>query len=119
MKGRKISAAGLLMLMLLTVAWAQSQSAPGKPPEQSIPDAPSAKQKPQNLPPVSPYPPAQTSPAPEQPTPQAKPAAEPSPGESSSTQSQNENPNQPPVPQVTQAQPGRTRAADENSRDEI
>lgn len=123
MTGRNRWAVGLLMLVM--AAWpAAAQQAPSKPPDQSIPDAPSAKQKPQNFPQPSIYPPAQTSPTPEQqaPPPQTQPAASeaiPRTGDSSSNQPQNENATPPPTPEVTNAQPGRTPADSQDSRNEI
>jgi VWFA-related protein len=121
MTGQKVWAAGLLLLTLTFAGVrAQAQQTPSNP---NIPDAPSAKQKPQNFPSPSPYPPAQTSPTPEQQAP--PPAVEPPPseplprtGESSSNQSQPETPNPPPVPQVTTARPGST-TADQDSRDQL
>ena len=119
MTGQKFWAAGLLMLLTMVLAVGlEAQQTPSAP----LPDAPSAKQKPQSLPSPSPYPPAQTSPEPAQtPPPPTEPApSQPSaiPGESTSTQPQPETPNPPPTPQLTPARPG-TRAADQDSRDEI
>lgn len=126
MTGRKRWAGGLLM-MLLMVGWTgglPAQQAPTRPQDQNIPDAPSAKQKPQNFPSPSPYPPAQTSPTPEEqaPPPQTQPpASEPLPrtGDSSSNQPQPETPTPPPTPQATTAQPGRTPADSQDSRNEL
>jgi VWFA-related protein len=98
-----------------------AQTAPSKPPDQNIPDAPSAKQKPQNFPQPSVYPPAQTSPTPDEQQ-QAQPAPSqtmPRSGESSSNQPQTETPTPPPNPQATPAQAGRTAAAGQDSRDQL
>jgi VWFA-related protein len=119
MTGRSGWAAGLFVLLMSGVLWAQQ--APSKPPDQNIPDAPSARQKPQNFPQPSPYPPAQTSPTPGEQAPPAQtqpPAAEPMPrtGESSSNQPQPETPTAPPA---TPAQPGRTAADSEDSRNDL
>ena len=119
MTGRSGWAAGLFVLLMSGVLLAQQ--APSKPPDQNIPDAPSARQKPQNFPQPSPYPPAQTSPAPgEQPPAQTQPPASesmPRTGESSSNQPQPETPT--PPPQATPAQPGRTAANSQDSRNEL
>jgi len=123
MTGKKRWAAGILMLLSLLlagfVAMAQQST---KPQDQNIPDAPSTKQKPQNLPSVSPYPPAQTTP--DEPASQAQPKLPasqtmPRSGESSSNEPQPETSTAPPVPQVTTAQPGRTPADSQDSRNEI
>ena len=123
MTGQKRWVAGVLMLLgLLLAGWvAAAQQTATKPQDQTIPDAPSAKQKPQSLPTTVPaYPPAQTSP--DQQAPQTKPPASgtlPRTGDSSSNQAQPDTPTAPPTPQVTTAQPGRTPADSQNSRNEI
>ncbi len=123
MTGRKRWASGVLMLLGLLAGSIAAAPQSTKPQDQNIPDAPSAKQKPQNLPTTVPsYPPAQPTPEQQAPAPQTKPpASEPLPrtGESSSNQSQSETPTAPPNPQVTNAQPGLTPADSQNSRNEI
>src|SRR5512133_2466005 len=66
MTGRNRWAAGLLAVVMSGWVGLSAQTAPSKPPDQNIPDAPSAKQKPQNFPQPSVYPPAQTSPTPDE-----------------------------------------------------
>src|ERR1051326_2771682 len=119
MTGRNCWAAGLLVVVMAGWVGSSAQQAPSKPPDQNIPDAPSAKQKPQNFPQPSPYPPAQTSPTPdEQQAPPAPSQPMPRTGDSTSNQPQTETPTPPPTPQITTAQPGRTRAG-EDSRDQL